>query len=250
VSGPLDGVRLAITTLTVLPVRSGTVDRTSASTAMSLAPAVGATLGAVVAGLADLGLRYGLTPLPLAALLVALLALLTRGLHLDGLADTLDGLASYRESDAALAIMKSPEVGPLGVAAVAGILLLDTAALSVLIGRHDWLAVVIAVALGRSAITWCCRRGVPPARPDGLGVLVAGSVAPAVAALWTVVLLGLSWPATDRHWTGLVAVAVATGAVLLSLEHVRRRLGGVTGDVLGAACELGTGLAMLLLSVR
>jgi adenosylcobinamide-GDP ribazoletransferase len=241
---------LALTTLTVLPVRPGRIDRRSAAVAMSLAPAIGAGLGAVAAGVGWLLLRYGLAPLPAAAMLVCLLALLTRGLHLDGLADTVDGMASYRDRDTALAIMKAPDIGPMGVAAVVGVLVVDTAALDVLLSRHAWLATVLALACGRLAITQCCRRSVPAARPDGLGALVAGTVHPVVPALWALALLGLAWPASGRGWTGLVAVAVSLGASMGLLAHVRTRLGGITGDVLGASCELATSIALVLLSSR
>jgi adenosylcobinamide-GDP ribazoletransferase len=251
VSRPLGGLRLAVTTLTVLPLRSPTgVDRTVAGYAMSLAPAVGAGLGAVLAGSGYLLLQYGLAPFPIAVLMVGLLALLSRGLHLDGLADTVDGLASYRPAEGALSVMATGDVGPLGAGAVAVVLLGQTAALQVLIARHDWLAIVVALVVGRSAITWCCRRGIPAARKSGLGALVAGSVPVAVPIGWLVAGLLLSWPATHRHWTGLVAVTIATAIILALLPHLRRRLGGITGDVLGAACELSTTIALLLLSVR
>src|SRR5437763_12192843 len=111
------GVRLALTTFTVAPVRPGRIDRRTAGIAMSLPPLVGAALGAVLAG-AGLGLRWLGTPALVAgAVTVALGVLLTRGLHVDGLADTVDGLGSYRDAEGALEIMKKPDVGPFGVAA-------------------------------------------------------------------------------------------------------------------------------------
>ena len=171
------GARLALTTLTVLPLRAGRVDRPSAALAMAGAPVVGLALGAVLAVAARALTAAGLGPLPAAAVLVTLLALLTRGLHLDGLADTFDGLGSYAPPDRALAIMKSPEAGPLGVSAVVLALLADAAALSALVARHGWLLIAVAVAVGRFGITLCCARPVPAARPEGLGALVAGTVA-------------------------------------------------------------------------
>src|SRR5437868_15248192 len=113
-----DGARLALTTFTVAPVRPGRIDRRTAGIAMSLAPLVGAALGAVLAG-AGLGLRWlGAPALVAGAVTVALGVLLTRGLHVDGLADTADGFGSYRGPEGALEIMKKPDVGPFGVAAV------------------------------------------------------------------------------------------------------------------------------------
>src|SRR2546423_6162393 len=94
-AGARDGVRLALTTFTVAPVRRGRIDRRTAGIGMSLAPLVGAALGAVLAG-AGLGLRWlGAPALVAGAVTVALGVLLTRGLHVDGLADTADGFGSY-----------------------------------------------------------------------------------------------------------------------------------------------------------
>jgi adenosylcobinamide-GDP ribazoletransferase len=202
-------------------------------------------LGALMAGLGRTLIAAGLDPLPIAATLVTVLAIATRGLHLDGLADTVDALASYTDRDRALAIMKSPEVGPMGAAAIGCVLIVDTAALSSLLARHAWLAIVVGAAVGRLAITVCCRRGVPAARPDGLGAVVAGTVPMTIPLIWTVVLLAGNIAASHRHWTGVVALALPLAVIVILLRHVRRRLGGVTGDVLGAACEIATALALL-----
>ena len=249
----LAGLRLALTTLTVLPLRAGRVDRASAAAAMAWAPAVGLALGAVLAA-AGRGLTVaGLDPLPCAAVLVVLLALLTRGLHLDGLADTFDALGSYTAPERALAIMKSPEAGPLGVSVIAGVLLADAAALSVLLARQDWLLVAAAVGVGRFAIVLCCARPLPPARPDGLGALVAGTVPVAACVAWGLALVAIGATAGPDRWPAdwarsAVAVLLAAALVCLLARQCVRRFGGITGDVLGAACELATAVALLVLS--
>jgi adenosylcobinamide-GDP ribazoletransferase len=97
-----------LATLTITPVRAVRIDRPTAAVAMSLAPAVGIVLGVAVAT-AGLGLRALGAPLLLAAVgAVAIAAILTRGLHLDGLADTADGLGSYADRETALAFMRRP----------------------------------------------------------------------------------------------------------------------------------------------
>jgi adenosylcobinamide-GDP ribazoletransferase len=175
---------------------------------------------------------------------------LSRGLHLDGLADTVDALGSYRGRERALEIMKSAEVGPMGVAAIVLVLVIETAALTSLMDHHGWAAIAGAVAVGRFAITLGCRRGVPAARPDGLGSFVAGTVAPGICVGWGVGLLGAMTVASDDHWPGVAAVLIAVAATLVVLAHVRARLGGITGDVLGAVCELSTAIALLTVSAR
>ncbi|RZU52841.1 cobalamin-5'-phosphate synthase [Krasilnikovia cinnamomea] len=236
------GLRLALTTLTVVPLRAGRVDRAVAAVAMAAAPAVGALLGlavaAVLAGFEAAGAPAGLA----AVLAVAAGAVLTRGLHLDGLADTVDALGSYRSAGGALEIMKKPDIGPFGVAAIVLTLLVQASALTGL-GAG---AVVAAWAAGRLAVPLACRRGVPAARPEGLGALVAGTVpAPVAAAGVALVAAASIWAVPGRPWQGPAAVAAASLAALLLVRHAVRRFGGVTGDVIGAAVETAASVALI-----
>ncbi|MGC5051806.1 adenosylcobinamide-GDP ribazoletransferase [Micromonospora sp. DT48] len=243
-----DAARLALTTLTILPLRVGRVDRATAGTAMTLAPVVGALLGVPLAGVLLL-VAAGTAPLVAAGVTVAVAALLTRGLHLDGLADTVDALGSYRRGPAALEIMKKPDVGPFGVAALVLVLLVQAAALAELVGRPRpavFAAVLTATAAGRLGVTLACRRGVPAARPEGLGALVAGSVGPVALTTGTVAVALLAVAAVpDRAWQGPLVVLAALAVAAGLLRHVVRRFGGITGDVLGACVELVTTLVYL-----
>lgn len=242
------GARLALTTFTTLPVRAGRIDRAVAGTAMALAPAVGALLGALLTGVLLLTGVFA-PPLVAAGVTVGAGALLTRGLHLDGLADTVDALGSYRRGPAALEIMKKPDVGPFGVTALVVVLLVQAAVLAEL---AEWsmptalAAVVTATAAGRLGVALACRRGLPAARPDGLGALVAGTVGPAALATGAtaVALLALA-VVPDRPWQGPLVVIAALATAGWLLRHVVRRLGGVTGDVLGATVEVVTTLVYL-----
>jgi adenosylcobinamide-GDP ribazoletransferase len=221
----------------------GAVDRAAAGVAMSVAPLVGVALGASAAGALAGLLRLGATPLLAAALAVGGLALATRGLHLDGLADTADGLGSAAAPDRALAVMRSPEVGAFGVATLILVLLAEVAALAQLVAGRHWLAATAGVAVGRVAICWGCRRGLPAARADGLGALVAGTVPLPVCLLWTLLAGAAGAAAVDLPVAGVAAVLTAVAVAVGLVGHARRRLGGMTGDVLGAACEaavLGT----------
>ena len=242
-----DGLRLAVTTLTVLPLRAGRVDRSTAAVAMAVAPAVGALLGLVLAGLHE-GLRtLGSPALVAAGVTVAAGALFTRGLHLDGLADTVDALGSYRSGPAALKIMKKADIGPFGVVALATAVLIQAAALT---SAGPW-GVVTAWATGRLAVTVACRTGVPPARPDGLGAMVASTVPIPVVAGAAAAVAALSLAAVPgRPWQGPAAVAVALFAVVLLLRHTVRRFGGITGDVLGAAVEGAVTLSLIVLTLH
>ncbi|MEV6929198.1 adenosylcobinamide-GDP ribazoletransferase [Dactylosporangium sp. NPDC051485] len=246
----MGGLRLALSLFTVAPVRASRLDRPAVRHAMLLAPLAGALLGLVL-GLAGRGLVLaGAAPLLGAAVLVALSLLLTRGLHVDGLADTADGLGSYAASDKALEIMKKSDIGPFGVAAIAAVLLIDAAAAASLLARPFWIgvaAVAAAFAAGRLGATVACRRGLPAARPEGMGALVASTVPLAwlaVVTLVTAAATSLAFP-----WRGPLAVLVAVGVSWALTTHARRRLGGLTGDVIGAAVELSTAGALIVLAV-
>lgn len=242
------GARLALTTFTTLPVQAGRIDRAVAGTAMALAPAVGALLGALLTGVLLLTGGFA-PPLVAAGVTVGAGALLTRGLHLDGLADTVDALGSYRRGPAALEIMKKPDVGPFGVTALVVVLLVQAAVLAELAERSTstaLAAVVTATAAGRLGVALACRRGVPAARPDGLGALVAGTVGPGALATGTTVVALLALAAVpDRPWQGPLVVIAALATAVWLLRHGVRRLGGITGDVLGATVEVVTTLVYL-----
>jgi len=236
------GLALALSWLTVLPVPAPErVDRAAARQALFWAPVVGAGLGllatAVLAALPALG-----TPALLAGVaVVAMLAALTRGMHLDGLADTADGLGCYGGAQRALAVMRDGAAGPFAVVTLVLVLIAQIAALGALAGTGWLLAVLLAVTAGRVAMSWCTRTAVPPARAEGLGALVAASQPPVVPVVWTVALLAAGlFAVPERPWQGALAVGLAALTVVAFSAHTQRRLGGVTGDVLGAASELAT----------
>jgi adenosylcobinamide-GDP ribazoletransferase len=248
------GLRLAFSLLTVAPVgRVPGVDRPTAAAAMRTAPLVGLALGATL-GVAGKGLvEIGAPPLVAAAVAVGAGVLLTRGLHVDGLADTVDGLGSHRPAAQALEVMRKPDVGPFGVAAVTLVLLIQAASAAAGLAR-PWLAAVTTVAAatgaGRVAIAVACRRGVPAARPDGLGALVAGTVGPVALLLGVAVVAGVAtFAVPDRPWQGPLAVLAAVAGAAVFARHCVRRLGGVTGDVLGASCEVAVTSAYVLLAL-
>lgn len=233
------GLRLALALLTVLPVGRPAVTRRSAARAMAWAPAVGLGLGLAGGGVLAAATWSGLPSLVAATLAVGSVAVLTRGLHLDGLADTADGLGSGRPAADALAVMRTGDVGPFGVVTVVLVLLLQVGAAA---QGGPW-ALLAAVTAGRAAMTLACRSGVAPARPDGLGALVAGSVPTPVAVLAVLVALVAGLP---LGWPGPGAVLLALVAAALLVRHAVRRLGGVTGDVLGAAGETAVTVTLVV----
>ncbi|MFI0482253.1 adenosylcobinamide-GDP ribazoletransferase [Actinomadura sp. 9N215] len=246
------GLRLAVTLLTVVPVGSERADRGTARAAMLLAPSVGLIVGGAAAVVLLAGDLLDLDGLLAAALAVAAMAAVTRALHLDGLADLADGLGSGRPPAEALAIMKRSDIGPFGVVALLLALLIQVSALAA--APDPAVAVLIAAVAGRLALPWACRSGVPSARPDGLGALVAGSVPSRAAVVVTVVVLvaaavaGTAAGGLSGALHSVAAVIVGLGVALVLLRHAVRRLGGVTGDVLGALVETATTAALIALT--
>lgn len=237
-------LRLTFSWLTVLPVRGpDEVDRRVAARAIALAPVAGLTLG-----LAATAVLWLLEPAGAAAgfAAVAVVALLTRGMHLDGLADTFDGLGVYGPPERARAVMKSGGAGPFGVAAIVLTAGIQAGAFTALAGAGNWYAVIAAVALGRVAVVAACRRGIEPAPDTRFGALVAGTQAPAVAAAWAITAAAAAvFAVPGLPWSGPLVVVLALLISVRLVDHGSRRIGGLSGDLLGAAVELATTLAAL-----
>ncbi|MFE1247949.1 adenosylcobinamide-GDP ribazoletransferase [Streptomyces sp. NPDC058735] len=256
-TSPLDGLRFAFGTLTVIPVRVTRWDREAARGGMLCAPVAGLAAGAAsaAAGLALLFLGAGA---PLAAVAsVAVPAVLTRGLHLDGLADTADGLGSGKPAEDALRIMKQSDIGPFGVITLVLVLLAQVAALTQAYGASwAWgaFAAVVGATAARLALTLAARSGVPAARPEGLGAAVAGVVPSRGALAAAAAVVGVTAAGGAVFGPGgviraVLAVVVALAAAEALLRHCTRRFGGVTGDVFGGLAETAatvtlTGLAL------
>jgi adenosylcobinamide-GDP ribazoletransferase len=247
------GLVLAVTLLTAFPLNvtpaGSPPSRRTAAAAMAWAPAVGLLLGALAAGVLELASRYARTgPLLAAVLAVAVLAAGTRALHLDGLADLADGLGSRQPAEPALEIMKRSDIGPFGVTTLVLTLGIQVAALAQAqaLGRGPG-AVIAAAVTGRLALTWACRRGVAAARGSRLGAMVAGTVHPAIPAALTVAAL-----AAACAFKPVLAVGLAAGlaAALALLVLAVRRLGGITGDVLGALVEVATAACLIVTAIR
>ncbi|GII83760.1 adenosylcobinamide-GDP ribazoletransferase [Sphaerisporangium siamense] len=238
------GLRLAVGTLSIWPAGLPRADRETAGWAMALAPLVGLLLGLAAGAVMTLA---GLLVSPLLAAVagVATLAVLTRGLHLDGLADLADGLGSGRPAAQALEIMKRSDIGPFGVVTLVLTALAQVAAAA----EAGPAALVLAGMTGRLAVTWACVAGVPAARPGGLGAMVAGTVrqTSAIYASAAVSAAALAIGLVAEHPViYLVAAAAGLGAAWAVLAHAIRRLGGITGDVLGALVEVSATITLVV----
>jgi adenosylcobinamide-GDP ribazoletransferase len=248
----LAGLRLAVAFLTVIPVPpTARIMPPVARSAMLLGWLAVAPVALAAAAAGWAGTALGLPAVLAGALVVGTLALGTRAMHLDGLADTVDGLGSGPDREKSLRVMRSGDVGPMGVVALVLAVLAQAAGFGAVLARPGgWLLVAGLVCASRAALAIGCASGVPAARPDGLGALFA-SVVPvaAVAALWAFAAAGtagLGWLAGGPWWQGVVAAAAALLACLGLLRRCVRRFGGSSGDVLGALVE--TALTVLVVA--
>src|SRR6478609_2729819 len=173
-------LRAAFGAFSVLPVRASSA--APAGRVVLWLPVVGAVLGAL-AYLPALAVWRGHgrgAPLLAAALVVVALALLTRGLHLDGTADLADGLGSRFPAEQARAVMRAPDVGAFGVVAVCCTLLVQVTALAGVLAVSTrvggLVAIVIATTTGRVAVVRAAGRAAAPG--SAFGALVAGAAGP------------------------------------------------------------------------
>lgn len=194
-------------------------------------PVVGAVLGALAGLVMVLALASGVPRMVAALLAVAAGAVMTGGLHEDGLADTADGIGGGRDVARRLEIMRDSRIGSYG--ALALVLSVALRAASLAAAASPFVALVVAGACGRAAMLAVLRL-IPPARREGLAAAL-GDVPPravtAGMAVAVAVALG-GWIAP------LQVLGAAAGAALAVALVARRYLGGYTGDVLGAAAQV------------
>lgn len=233
------------------------IDRRVAAGAMASFPLVGLVLGALAGAFAwAVGWLGG--ALLGSVLGVATLAWLTGALHLDGVADTADGLGSRRPPEQALEIMRRSDIGPMGVISLLLVLLVDVVALSVAMDVAPLagaLAIVLAAVLGRVVVVLATTPADAGARPEGFGALFHGVTSATTATLWAVAGLAAAG-AGGWFVAGLPGACVFGGAGVLSLVvgwawrgHLVRRLGGMTGDTFGSIVEIVQCVFLLVVAV-
>lgn len=237
---------VALQFLTIVRLRAtATFEVDTLGRAGAFFPLVGLLLGTTLWGIDKLLAVFAPFSLVNIVLIAALVGF-TRGLHLDGVADSADGLWGSMEKQRSLRIMKDSRIGTFGALALIGVLVLKLRALDLLLHSYRAEALILGPMFGR----WACivmAYAAPPAREDGLGALFIRGV-----GLRELLMAGASTCAVSLCCAGLISAllfVVLTAGALGITHYCQRRLDGVTGDTMGAVGELVETAAFCLFAV-
>lgn len=244
--GVLREFLLALQFLTIIPIKPTLpFDRYAFGHSAAFFPLVGALIGAIVWG-ADRALALMCPPSLQSLMIVTLLTILSRGLHIDGLADSADGLFGGHDPERRLAIMKDSRIGTFGALAVLSVVLFKVRALDLLTDDMRTAALFLAPTLSRWAYVVMAYRAVP-ARPEGLGSLLVNNVFFRELALATGLALSVCLLLAGN--VGLLAMLLTLLWTLAIISYCSARLGGVTGDTFGAVGEVVETVTLCLYAV-
>ncbi len=232
---------LALQFLTILPIKiKSKVREKDFGRSLAYFPAVGALMGLTLAVLA--GFFSFLPNMVLAALILIASIVISGGLHLDGFADTLDAFYGNRSKDEMLEIMRDSRVGVMGVLGIVSLLILKFSVLSALPMYILWRALIIAFAFARCCQVYACYTS-KYARSEGKAehfIKHAGKRQFLISSLFTLALTFLL-----TGFRGVVLLAIASVPVLLFVSYAKRKIGGMTGDTIGAVSEIAEASALL-----
>ena len=236
----------AIRFLTILPLPGGRgAAGPDLAGSVPFFPVVGMLLGAVAAA-SSWAVSLAAPPLLAGAAVVILLVAFSGGMHMDGLSDTADGFLSAQPREKVLEIMKDSRAGPMGVTAVACVLLVKFASVASLPGMRFPRAVFLMPLAGRCALVVHMAL-LPYLRRNGLGTIFEGNW-PRLSAVWAAAVMALAgWAALGL--AGLATAGLCLAASLAFAWWCHRRIGGATGDTCGAACEIAEAVPAAVLAV-
>lgn len=225
---------LAVQFLTIIPVKAGFSAKKTAG-AVVFFPVIGLLLGLILAGTNILMAKAGFDTLLSSAATIVLLVVLTGGIHMDGLADTADALASGKDRKKQLKIMRDPHIGSMGALALVCVIVLKIILLNGIPSPVKPAALILMCVLGRWAMvfimhnfTYARKNGKAKIFMQGLNrkKLFFASLFATTAAL---IIYGVK---------GLVVMAPAAVLVYIAGRLISNKMGGITGDVIGTANEL------------
>lgn len=226
---------LALQFLTVFPLKPKEFSEKNAAGSMVYFPLVGLTLAVILMVTAKLMVFLGLGDLAICTLVVALLAVLTGGIHLDGLADTSDAFLSRKNKDDMLAIMRDSHIGAMGVLGLIFTVFFKISLLYSLSGALRGISLVLMCVLSRWSMVLSMFL-FPYARQEGKAGVFMQGITRSIFILSTVITLLIAFCAWQ--FKGLLMMLIA-GLVAYVIDlFISRKINGLTGDTLGAVNEI------------
>jgi adenosylcobinamide-GDP ribazoletransferase len=237
---------LALQFLTIIPVKIKHIDERKLAKSIIYFPLIGLLLGLVLAGINSLFLKINFPELSINIILVVSLIVLTGGLHLDGLADTFDALFSRKNKQGMLEIMRDSRIGAMGVLSLISIVLLKIAFLSSLSVSLKTTALLLMCILSRWALVLCMFL-FPYARKEGKAKVFIQGMTLKILILSTLIALASTF-AIYKIKGLLVFVIIALNGYTIS-KFINNKIGGITGDILGAINELNEVIALFSICI-
>ncbi len=231
----------ALQFLTVIPFKiKGKVDENDLGRSLVYFPIVGLLIGLFLAGIAYLSAP--ITPLVTSALILIAWVVVTGGIHLDGFADTCDGFYGNRPKEDILRIMRDSRVGTMGAVSVTLILLFKFAILSSIRSEDLWKVLIITVVFARWSQVFACSTS-KYARDEGKAKYFIEYAKKTDMFIGALFILIVNWFLMGAKGVILFALLVAT--IFLFIQYVKRKIGGMTGDTIGATNEIAEAAALL-----
>jgi adenosylcobinamide-GDP ribazoletransferase len=237
-------LRLAISFLTIVPIRIDSASDADVAASMAWFPLVGLLMGIVYA-LEDRALSFLLPHAIRSALVVLSMTMLTGALHLDGLADSADALGAGVDRRRALEILSDSRIGTFGAIALFFALALKLVSIATVFGKPRFAMLVLAPMLSRWAMVTVSYH-IDYLRTSGAGSAMLARDGGRNLAIASIVALPAIIPFFSRKV--IVAYVLAAIAALMLRRFYRRRLGGITGDLIGACGEIVEVLAMIIIA--
>lgn len=232
---------IALQFLTIFPFNiKGRLEKEDFGRALIYFPVIGLLLGLCLA--AAVFISRSLPPLAGSVLILMVWIILTGGLHLDGFADTCDGFYGNRAREDVLKIMRDSRIGTMGAVGIAMILLFKFAMLSSIRPEDLWKVLIIATVFARwSQVFACSISGY--ARDEGKAKYFVEYAKKADMLTGALFVLIINWSLAGMK--GIVLFALLTAVIFLFIQYVKRKIGGMTGDTVGAANEIAEAAALL-----
>ncbi|MFA6282342.1 MAG: adenosylcobinamide-GDP ribazoletransferase [Candidatus Omnitrophota bacterium] len=237
---------LALQFLTIIPIKVRNFAESKLAKSMMFFPVIGLLIAFSLIGVNSLFLFLGFKGIILNVILIVALIILTGGMHLDGLSDTFDAIASAKSKDKMLEIMRDPHCGVMGVLSIICIILLKIFFLSFVPGAHKIGAIILMCVFSRWSMVFLIF-SFPYARNEGKGKIFSQGINQEILMIAT--LFAMICAAVIFKITGFLILALTALVAYTFGKIITKKIGGITGDVLGATNELVETVVLLTICI-